>query len=160
VPDPAALLSLVRDRLAPNGRIVLSFPNVSSLQRRLSGTRWINWHAPYHQHHFNRRSFALLARQQGYEVVNTRSITPNLWTLLQLRAMGRTPDEGVASEAWQSGPASGAERPSVARRLKNALLLRLRRVVGGGLVVANRIVDWLGAGDSLLVVLKKTADGH
>jgi SAM-dependent methyltransferase len=160
VPDPAALLRVVRDRLAPGGCIVLSFPNVSSWQRRLSGTRWINWHVPYHQHHFNRRSFALLARQQGYEVVNARSITPNLWTLLQLRAMGRAPDEGVASEAWQSGPASGAGRPSFARRLKNALRRRLRTVAGGLLVVVNRIVDRLGAGDSLLVVLKKTADGH
>lgn len=160
VPDPAALLRVVRDRLAPGGRIVLSFPNVSSWQRRLSGIRWINWHAPYHQHHFNRRSFALLARQQGYEVVSARSVTPNLWTLLQLRAMGRAPDEGVASEAWQSGPASGAERPSFARRVKNALLRRLRTVAGGLLVVVNRIVDRLGAGDSLLVVLKKTADGH
>ncbi|WP_207388086.1 class I SAM-dependent methyltransferase [Hylemonella gracilis] len=160
VPDPAALLRVVRDRLAPGGRIVLSFPNVSSWQRRLSGTRWINWHAPYHQHHFSRRSFALLARQQGYEVVNARSITPNLWTLLQLRAIGRAPDVGVASNAWQSGRAPGAGRPSFARRLKNALLRRLRTVVGGLLVVVNRIVDRLGAGDSLLVVLKKTADGH
>ena len=160
VPDPAALLRVVRNRLAPGGRIVLSFPNVSSWQRRLSGTRWINWHVPYHQHHFNRRSFALLARQQGYEVVNARSITPNLWTLLQLRAMGRAPDEGVASDAWQSGPASGAGRPSFACRLKNALLRRLRTVAGGLLVVVNRIVDRLGAGDSLLVVLKKTADEH
>lgn len=160
VPDPAALLRVVRDRLAPDGHIVLSFPNVSSWQRRLSGTRWINWHVPYHQHHFNRRSFVLLARQQGYEVVNARSITPNLWTLLQLRAMGRAPGEGVTSEAWKSGPASNSERPSFAHRLKNALLRRLRTVAVGLLVVVNRIVDRLGAGDSLLVVLKKAADGH
>jgi SAM-dependent methyltransferase len=160
VPDPAALLRVVRDRLAPGGRIVLSFPNVSSGQRRLSGSRWINWHVPYHQHHFNRRSFTHLARQQGYEVVSARSITPNLWTLLQLRALGRAPDQGVASEAWQSGPTSGAERPSFVRRLKNALLRRLRRVVGYLLLVINRIADRLGAGDSLLVVLKKTTNRH
>ncbi len=160
VPDPAALLRVVRDRLAPGGRIVLSFPNVSSWQRRLSGTRWINWHTPYHQHHFNLRSFALLARQQGYYVVNARSITPNLWTILQLRAMGRAPDEGVASDAWQSGPASGTERPSFARRVKNALLRRLRTVTGGLLVLVNRVVDRLGAGDSLLIVLKKATDAQ
>lgn len=160
VPDPSALLRVVRDRLAPGGRIVLSFPNVASWQRRLSGIRWINWHVPYHQHHFNRCSFALLAREQGYEVVNTRSITPNLWTLLQLRAMGRAPDEGVASESWQTGTASGAGRPSFAHRVKNALLRRMRTMAGGLLVIVNRIVDRLGAGDSLLVVLKKTADGY
>ncbi len=156
VPDPAALLRLVRDRLAPDGSIVLSFPNVSSWQRRISGSRWINWHVPYHQHHFNRRSFALLARREGYEAVSVRSITPNLWTILQMRAMGSAPDEGVASEAWQSSTASAAERPSFARRAKNALLRRLCKGAGGILVLVNRAVDRLGAGDSLLFVLKKT----
>ncbi len=42
VPDPAAMLRVVRDRLAPDGCVVLSFPNVASWQRRLSGSRWIN----------------------------------------------------------------------------------------------------------------------
>ena len=159
VPDPAAMLRVVRDRLAPGGRIVLSFPNVSSWSRRLSGGRWINWHVPYHQHHFNRRSFSLLAHSEGYEVESARSITPNLWTLLQLRAMGGSPNEGVASDAWQSSAASANERPSFVRRVKNALLRRLRTVAGWVLVLVNRVVDYLGAGDSLLVVLKKTADG-
>jgi SAM-dependent methyltransferase len=160
VPDPASLLRVARDRLAPEGRIVLAFPNVSSWQRRLSGARWINWHVPYHQHHFNRRSFTHLARQQGYEVESARSITPNLWTFLQLRAIGRVPDEGVASEVWQSAPIAGAERMYFARRLKNALLRQLRTMAGALLAVINRIVDRIGAGDSLLVVLKKTTDRH
>lgn len=155
VPDPAALLRVVRDKLAPGGRIVLSFPNVSSWQRRLSGSRWINWHVPYHQHHFNRRSFTLLAGRQGYEVVSARSITPNLWTVLQLRAMGRRPDEGVASKSWQGGAASAAGRPSFGRRLKDALLRRLHVSAGCLLVLVNRLVDRLGCGDSLIVVLKK-----
>jgi hypothetical protein len=70
--------------------------------------------------------------------------------------MGRAPDEGVASESWQSGPASATARPSFARRLKNALLRRMRTVAGGLLVFVNRLVDRLGAGDSLLIVLKKS----
>lgn len=160
LPDPAALLRVVRNRLAPCGRIVLSFPNVSSWQRRLSGARWINWHAPYHQHHFNLRSFTLLARQLGYEVVNSRSITPNLWSLLQLRAMGRAPDEGVASDAWRSVPALSPERPSISHRLMNALLCCLRTVAGVLLVIFNRILDRLGVGDSLLVVLRISSDFH
>ena len=159
VPDPASLLRVVRDRLAPGGRIVLSFPNVSSWQRRLSGSRWINWHVPYHQHHFNRRSFALLAHREGYEVVSTRSITPNLWTILQIRAMERAPEEGVTSVAWQSRPATTAERLSFVRLLKNAVLLQLRTVAGGLLVLVNRVVDRLGAGDSLLIVLGKRPIG-
>lgn len=160
VPDPVALLRVVRDRLAPGGSIVLSFPNVSSWNRRLSGTRWINWHAPYHQHHFNRRSFALLARNQGYEVVSARSVTPNLWTILQFRALAHAPDEGVASEAWQSGPASVTERSSLINRVKKKLVRLLSTLAGVVVVLVNRLVDLLGAGDSLLIALKKTTDGY
>lgn len=158
VPDPAAFLQITRNKLAPDGRIVLSFPNVLSLQRRLSGSCWINWHVPYHQHHFNRKSFALLAKSRGYEVVSARSITPNLWTTLQLHAIGRRPEEGMASESWQSGLVSAAQNSSFLLRIANALLRRMRIVIGGLIVLANRIIDRLGAGDSLLIVLKKTTE--
>ena len=156
VPDPGALLRVVRNRLAPGGRIVVSFPNVSSWQRRLSGVRWINWHVPYHQHHFNRSSFASLARNQGYEVVSARSVTPNLWTILQIRALMAPPVEGVPSEAWQSTPAMTIEACSFTRRIKNLMRRRMRTVLGGLLVLVNRVIDSLGAGDSLLIVLKET----
>lgn len=160
VPDPVALLQVVRDRLAPDGRIALSFPNVSSWQRRLFGSRWINWHVPYHQHHFNRRSFTLLVRKLDYEVASVRSITPNIWTIIQLRAIGRAPSEGMASDVWRSAPILGAEQPPFVRRLKSVLLRGLRTVTGGLLVIVNRIVDILGGGDSLLVVLKKAPGPH
>ncbi len=74
-----------------------------------------------------------------------------------MRAMGSAPDEGVASETWQSSAASANERPSFVGRVKNALLRRLRTLAGGVVVLVNRVVDRLGAGDSLLIVLKKRA---
>ena len=99
VPEPQALLEIVRERLAVDGRIVLSFPNALSWQRRLSRNRWINWHVPYHQHHFNRRSFEILAGKTGYIVEDVRSITPNLWTVLQLRALPPPPCRGLGIES-------------------------------------------------------------
>ena len=155
VPDPGALLRIVRDRLTKDGRVILSFPNAASWQRRLSGSRWINWHVPYHQHHFNRRSFEILAHKEGYVVESARSITPNLWTILQLRAIGRPPAEGAASESWGSVTVQSDGKPSFALRVRNALLRRARVLAGALLVVVNRVVDRLGAGDSLLIVLKK-----
>lgn len=160
VPDPAALLRTVRERLSPSGQIVLSFPNVSSLPRRLSGSRWINWHVPYHQHHFNRRSFEFLAKSVGYEVVSARSITPNLWSILQLSAMRRAPNEGVASESWSNGDKTASVRPSNMRRVKNVITRNLRFGVSATLVLLNRIVDLIGAGDSLLIVLRRAPNVH
>ena len=100
LPDPDQGLRELSERLAPNGRIVLVFPNTASLWRRLSGSRWINWHIPYHLHHFDRKHFERMARRCGLEVVYTRTITPNIWTLLQLRANWYQPQLGQPSPIW------------------------------------------------------------
>ena len=85
-PDPDLALHNLRGRLAPNGRMILVFPNTASFWRCLSGDRWINWHVPYHLHHFTFDSFRRMAQNSGFRVVRLRTITPNVWTLLQLRA--------------------------------------------------------------------------
>jgi 2-polyprenyl-3-methyl-5-hydroxy-6-metoxy-1,4-benzoquinol methylase len=153
VPSPEALLHTIKGRLNPGGRVVLSFPNAGSWQRKLSGSRWINWHVPYHQHHFNRHSFGMLAQRTGYEVGRVRTITPNLWTILQMRAMAEKPIEGQASTSWSHGR-SQSQRIGFADRVRNALAARLARAAGAGLAIVNRCVDVLGQGDSLLVELR------
>lgn len=153
VPEPEALMRNVRERLKPGGRAVMSFPNAGSLQRKLSGHKWINWHVPYHQHHFNRRSFGKLAEKAGFEVVKVRTITPNLWTVLQLRAMAESTVEGQASEGWAHG-AEAASRISFFTRVKNGLARRLRGVISLAMAAFNRVADALGQGDSLLVELR------
>lgn len=153
VPDPEALMRNVRERLKPDGRAVMSFPNADSLPRRLSGHKWINWHVPYHQHHFNRKSFRLLAEKAGYDVIRTRTVTPNLWTVLQLRAMAESSVEGQASGAWAHGGGE-AQRVSFARRVKGGLARRLRKVISFAMAAMNRGVDAAGYGDSLIVELR------
>lgn len=153
VPDPEALMRNVLGRLKPGGRAVMSFPNADSLQRKLSGHKWINWHVPYHQHHFNRKSFGRLAEKAGYEIVRVRTITPNLWTLLQLRALAETTVEGRAADGWAHG-GGAPQRVSFFKRVKNVLAHRLRRVVGLSMTGFNRLADALGQGDSLLVELR------
>lgn len=154
VPDPRALLLAVKARLNPGGRVVLSFPNTDSVQASRSGKRWINWHVPYHQHHFNRRSFERLATQTGFAVSAARSITPNLWTLLQWRANREAPSEGQASATWTSVPAEKAGKPAFALRVKRAMMSRLARAATALSTINNRIVDITGRGDSLLVELR------
>lgn len=155
VPDPGTLLRVVRDRLAPGGRVVLSFPNAMSLQRRLTGTRWINWHVPYHQHHFNKRSIELLAYKEGYRVERARTVTPNLWTVLQLGSLRKPPAEGVASATWEGRGGTDDVRTSFSTRVRLRLLRELHSLAGPLLVPLNRMVDQLGLGDSLLIVLRK-----
>ena len=154
VPEPQALLECVKDRLAPDGKFILSFPNAGSWACMLSGARWINWHVPYHQHHFNKRSFELLAKRAGFRVVRARTITPNLWTLLQIKALSEHPQEGQASSSWSSSHGH-AGRTGLLFRIKNALRRRLQKVLLVVIAVLNRLVDALGRGDSLLVELRR-----
>ncbi|MFC3678319.1 class I SAM-dependent methyltransferase [Ferrovibrio xuzhouensis] len=152
IPEPGALLNVVKSRLKPDGRLILSFPNAGSLARLLSGRKWINWHVPYHQHHFSLKSFSRLASQHGYRVGRVRTVTPNLWTVLQIRALSEETREGQASGSWASG-AAAHRQPTLAEWLWAVLKDRLRRGISMGLVAANRAVDAAGKGDSLVVEL-------
>lgn len=156
VPDPVALLRAVKTRLIPkSGVVVLSFPNTNSVQAARSKERWINWHVPYHQHHFNRKSFEQIARLAGFSVISARTITPNLWTLLQLRANRELPSEGKASTTWV-GTAETTIRPTLTSKLKRKLTSLAARAMMPLLVIFNRTVDAAGKGDSLLIELRVT----
>lgn len=152
VPDPAAMLAAVKGRLSEHGRLILAFPNAGSIHRKIWKLRWINWHIPYHQNHFNRLSFGQLAEKAGYSVASVRTITPNLWSLLQLRTAREKKAEGLASDTWAHTDA-GAKKPSFWRKVRNASVSRGARVAGWAMSFGNRILDASGNGDSLLVVL-------
>lgn len=154
LPDPDQALRTLREWLTPNGRMVLVFPNTASLWRRLSGSRWINWHIPYHLHHFDRTHFERMARRCDLEIVRSRTITPNVWTLLQLRANRYQPKLGQPSPIWEV-----ADRSSDVvhqDRTGNPLRTLSRLGVLSVLAVVNRLVDALRMGDSLLVELRRS----
>jgi SAM-dependent methyltransferase len=154
MPEPDKALECLRGRLKPGGRIVLSFPNRRSAWQRLSRAKWINWHIPYHLHHFDAAGFETMARRQGYRVVRLRTITPNAWTILQLRSLATHPRAGVASPLWAVGaaPAQSAQQQS---RLAPERLLRtsVKLIAWASLVLLNRAIDLAGYGDSIIVEL-------
>jgi SAM-dependent methyltransferase len=153
LPDPDEALQILSDRLTPAGRMVLVFPNTASLWRRLSGSRWINWHIPYHLHHFDSKSFERMARRCGLKVVRSRTITPNVWTLLQLRASRNTPQLGRPSPIWAVAPRSESTPASVCK--SNPLYMLLRVGLLAAFALLNRLIDILHMGDSLIVELRR-----
>jgi SAM-dependent methyltransferase len=153
LPDPDLALLALRERLLPHGRMVLVFPNTASVWRRLSGCRWINWHIPYHLHHFDLQSFERMLKHCGLELVRSRTITPNVWTLLQLRASRYQAQLGKPSPIW-----AVADRSNVGQaqsHKSNPLRAVLRFAVMSVFAVLNRVVDALGIGDSLVVELRR-----
>ncbi len=152
-PDPKAFLRAVSKRLAPSGRVVLAFPNGDALARRLFGRRWLHWHIPYHYNFFTRRSFAQLANETGFTVVRMRTITPNLWTIIQLRTLLDHPAEGTMGRVWsaQHGSGQAGSAPPLLIRVLRQLAIRLANIP---LTIVNRLIDALGQGESFLVTLK------
>lgn len=153
-PDPKKFLKAVSSRLNHDGYVVLSFPNSDALFRRIFGGRWLHWHIPYHYNFFTRKALRELAKQAGLEVVKVRTITPNLWTVIQLRSLSDKPQEGKMGSVWaaQHGKSRTSAPPSlVVRAAQQAVLKGLNWAI----LLVNRSVDSLGLGESFLVFLKK-----
>ena len=153
LPDPDFALKILRDRLTSNGRMVLVFPNTASMWRHLFGQRWINWHIPYHLHHFDLEHFKDMVEQCGLEVMCAQTITPNVWSFLQLRAISYRAKRGRPSPIWVA--ADHSKSGSGNKRRLNVLLPPLRITLFAIFAVFNRIIDSFGLGDSLIVELRK-----
>jgi len=93
-----------------------------------------------------------MVKRCGYNIVRTRTITPNVWTVLQLRAMKQTVTCGQPNPIWNVAPSCSAEQTSVGVHMLVRKLLMLPAVIV--IALTNRIVDILGFGDSLLVELR------
>jgi hypothetical protein len=142
--NPQDQLQAIRSFLAEDGQVFISTPNSRSFSRFVFGRRWINWHVPYHQHHFSRKSLLHLAANEGFEISKFRTVTPLVWLLLQLRNSQSTSSLGVPNLRWT---ASSTRRGS---RVFELVVLAI-------LFVPVRLLDKFGFGDSQVVILTKNS---
>lgn len=160
IPEPGKALDALRKRLRPGGRIVLVFPNRRSLWQQISREHWINWHIPYHLHHFDTIAFKAFAEKYGYRIIRQTTITPNIWTVLQLRALREKPIQGTPSSNWRvDTPVPQTPPPQLPTSPANPSLLKYikraaKTAIFTGLAITNRSIDRLGMGDSILVELE------
>lgn len=131
-----AFFANVRPALKDDGKLILSTPNGNSIYRRFAGRQWINWHIPYHQQIFTKKSIKLIAKRYGWKIEKIKSVTPNQWTLHQFCTLSDRPRIGEKSPHWTGG------QKEVNRSIKVPI------------VIVNRLIDLLGQGDCLLIFLK------
>ena len=74
VPAPVEFLRSIASVLAPDGVLLVSLPNVDSLQRRLRGQSWDGWQFKQHLWHFSFKSLTNLLSAAGYDVVSRRDL--------------------------------------------------------------------------------------
>ncbi len=154
-PDPKAFLQAVYKHLKDNGKVVMSFPNISSLYRKLFGRIWINWHVPYHCNFFTKKSFTKLAQLSGFKIREIKTVTPNLWTILQIRMLLTKPEEGKASPVWSVKPQSSQIHQTFISLVKRKFMTSIIILLSLLIIPVNRIIDFFGQGDSFLVILEK-----
>lgn len=148
-PDPIGLLISCKKLLKDGGRIRMSFPNTGALYQKLWGRYWLHWHIPYHLNHFNERSLEVLAKKAGLRIAKLETVTPNLWTILQIRSSVSQVRVGQRNTMWDTGEISTKKSKSK-RNFMRSTLLKVLPVIEYCLS-ANRLIDRLGFGESFVV---------
>lgn len=149
-PNPLKFLQECKNFLKPGGKIILSFPNTEALFRKLWGRNWLHWHVPYHLNHFNRKSFELLTKKARLKINSLKTVTPNLWTILQIKSWLNNTKEGQRDIMWDG---KSAKINNTTLDLKKQFLRRILPLFDKILVI-NRLIDTLGMGESFVVELK------
>lgn len=144
---PVAFVRMCEKRLRPGGKLILSFPNINSWGRKLFGRNWLHWHAPYHLNHFSKKSIEEMAQRVGLKIEKLVTITPNMWTNLQIRRLVQKPEMGERDWFWDGK----IEKNRKQIRGVNWLARVFRWLEEYNLI--NRVIDVLGGGESFLVTL-------
>lgn len=145
--NPINFLKVIKSRLKDNGEILLSFPNTDSLTRYLFKHNWLHWHIPYHLNFFNRKSVQILVNKSGLKIKSIKTITPNMWTNLQVRRLTQNPKVGLRDIFWDG--------KSVKTNSKNYnLFLKINSLLEEYNII-NRLIDSIGFGESFVITLQK-----
>ena len=149
VVNPHDLFSGVARVLKSGGWVILSTPNAQGWGSHFFGRRWINWHPPYHLHHFSPQSMQLCATKAGLYVERQLTITPSDWLFYQFNHLSTLPEPGRPSLYWTD---TGNPGPFSVRLA--LLMARIFHKLGGNHVL-TRVFDFLNIGDNRIFFLRK-----
>lgn len=147
--DPLSFLIECKKYLKSNGKVILSVPNNNSFSRFIWGRNWIHWHVPYHLNHFNKKSLLLLSNGAKYKINDIKTVTPNLWTILQIRNVLSNPKVSKRNQIWDTKVTKKQNKTNSTVKVLNLAFLLINK-----LLFINRLIDKLGYGDSFVVELK------
>jgi len=71
--SPLDALQRVHALLKDDGLLVVSVPNMNSLEAKLFGRWWFEWDPPRHLYHFGKRSLTALFERTGFKVQQFRT---------------------------------------------------------------------------------------
>jgi len=120
---PMEWLSKIRSLLKPDGHLVISMPNVASLQSRFGKGRWFHLDLPRHLLHFNEASVRKMLAKTGFAVLHRTHWSFEYefvgWMLMLAGALGGDID-GMYS--WLKGVDGSTTSRGVAARVVRVAL--------------------------------------
>jgi SAM-dependent methyltransferase len=147
--DPRAAIERARTLLTGDGRLLISVPNLASLQARLFGPDWLHLDLPRHLFHFTPRSLERLLERSGFRVERIDTFAPEMEILGFVQStMNRLgAEENVALRFLKNDPTASGGGALVA-------------MVGGALVLPvavawSGIAPLLGTGASVQVLARR-----
>lgn len=146
LPEPARVLAVVADRLAPGGLLFLTTPNFGSVTRRLLGPSW-SVLGEEHVSLASPRGLALAVRAAGFEVVRLRS--KSLYVGEYRRAL-----RAFRKEAGGTDVPLAAENAELRDRIEGSRLLSSLKSV------ANAALAVTGLGEALECVARLAPRGR
>lgn len=156
--DLDSFMESCRKLLKDDGVIIFSTPNAESIYRKLCGKKWINWHIPYHQQVFTKKSLAFLLHKHELFIVGIKTVTPTAWTLHQLNALRNNQIIGVKNPYWNKRENTSGENKKGSSFMKRIIFLPKRILfvtIVFSMSMCNKIFDVLHQGDCLIITIKK-----
>jgi len=149
VPDIRQTFSMIARVLKPGGVCILSTPNAKGWGSKLFGKKWLNWHAPYHQHFLSKSSLNRLCQEHGFSIQSIQTITRAEWLMYQILHLINFPEQGKPSAFWAPY--------KVPRSFVKKMFQKI--VVGSWFLLLPQLItrffDATGFGDNYLIVIKK-----
>lgn len=148
VTDPLETLRGIARILKPGGAVILSTPNAAGWGAWVFGRRWINWHAPYHLHHFSICSMKFATERAGLILEKTRTITSSEWLHYQWNHLVTYPAMGTPAGFWSPNHDLSRKQKAWMQILSIIHMSKINHLI-------TRLFDTLGAGDNYLFLLRK-----
>ena len=150
MPAPEKTLNLIKERLKQKGRIIIVIPNNGSFWQKVTGSKWINWHIPYHLHHFNKKNVEIMLRKNDFKIIKSQTITPNIWTILQIRHIFYNSKIGEINNLWKGKARKNIKKEFISNRSKIPKLF-IKIILFSFIGIINRLIDAFRMGDSLMI---------
>ncbi len=150
MPAPEKTLNLIKKRLKQKGRMIIVIPNKESFWQKVTGYKWINWHIPYHLHHFNRTNIEKMLCKYHFKIIKSKTITPNVWTILQIRHFFHNCKIGEINNLWKKKESKNLKKEFVPNKSK-IFKLFIKIILFSLIGIFNRIIDAFRMGDSLMI---------